>query len=142
MPADVHDRLRAALARTADQAATTDSAGPVPAQPLGWRHPAGVTRPEQVRSTRTGPGRRQRRWTRLAGPAALVTVSLAVVGLGLGLQRQTGSSDEATSTATWPNRRRGIPHGRAPQRTGLDYTAEALASPPTAPARARQRGPN
>nr|WP_230417150.1 hypothetical protein [Micromonospora tarapacensis] len=124
----------------------------VPPQPLrGSRRPGGTPRPGQERSVPSRPGRR-RRWARLAGPVALAAAT--VVGLGaLQLSRPDQGDEAATGTAL--NDRGAspvVPHGYlpqesatdaatgrapaaarpsfrivdAPQRSGTDYTPEAL----------------
>ncbi|MEU2664074.1 hypothetical protein ACLQ20_19495 [Micromonospora sp. DT46] len=195
MPADVTDRIVAALAHaTASDPGTTsdlaiaDSAGPgrsepgrsgpgrvepggrgagddatsaeerpaegqptvrtgigaVPAQPLGGsgRRPAGVPRSEPGRSGATGPGRRRRRWSRLAGPVALAAVSIAAVGLGVDQltrdQQMGGAADTALPATT--NREDAAPAatpfriaGEPSVRSGTDYTQESLAALPSSP---------
>ncbi|WP_433388885.1 hypothetical protein [Micromonospora sp. KLBMP9576] len=176
MPADVTDRIDAALAlatahpatdhaapghpdrpgpdRTGDGAAGHQTAsddgpertvrvgsGPVPPQPVGGsgRRPASVPRSEPGRGGATGPGRRRRRWHRLAGPVALAAVSIAAVGLGVNQltreQRVDGAADsalpgtvrhESVDPTTTPFRIVGQP----PQRSGMDYTPEGLGELP------------
>ncbi|MCM0675036.1 hypothetical protein NCC78_10090, partial [Micromonospora phytophila] len=107
-------------------------------QPLGGtgRRPAGVTRSGPGRGGTTGPGRRSRRWNRLAGPVALAAVSIAAVGLGVTRftdGQENSASDSAASSqanpevadpaAAAPFRATG-----APQRSGADYTPEDLAT--------------
>ncbi|GIJ22124.1 hypothetical protein [Micromonospora lutea] len=129
----------------------------VPAQPLGGpRRPGGPLRPGQDRTAPSRPGRRRRRWARVAGPVALAAA--AVVGLGalqLFQPRQGGEvttdtalNDRVVSPAAppayspdsvGPASTKAAP-GRAsaaatapyrvigpPQRSGTDYTPEALA---------------
>ncbi|WP_433530572.1 hypothetical protein ACQPYA_31340 [Micromonospora sp. CA-263727] len=126
----------------------------VPAQPLGGpRRSTGTTRPGQERPAPTRPGRRRRRWVRVAGPVALATV--AVFGLGaLQLARPNqgadttagtalsdpgpaaphayGSDESGERAATEPDRAMAsaTPFRIAspPQSTGTDYTAETLAA--------------
>ncbi|MEU4776440.1 hypothetical protein [Micromonospora sp. NPDC023633] len=184
MPADVADRIVAALAHaTAVGPGTTDSepghsepdrsgaggrgagddaasaeeqpaqgqptvrtgAGAVPTQPLGGsgRRPAGVPRSEPGRGKATGPGRRRRRWTRLAGPVALAAVSIAAVGLGVSQltrdQQLGGAADTALPGAA--NREDVGPAAATPfriagepsVRSGTDYTPESLAALPSSP---------
>lgn len=91
MPAVVADRITAALAgagpapvdpagtgNRAEVAAGGPAAGAVPSQPTGGTRPAGGT------GRNTGPGRRSRRWVRVAGPVALAAASVAAVGIGVG----------------------------------------------------------
>ncbi|MEH1099398.1 hypothetical protein [Micromonospora sp. CPCC 205561] len=165
MPADVADRIVAALSHATGPADPTaiDSepdhsepghdAGPsagrtgvgaVPAQPLGGsgRRPAGVPRSESGGRS-TGPGRRRRRWTRLAGPVAVAAASIAAVGLGIGQltgdQRGDGAADNALSA---PGSREstgpvlGTPfrvHGEPSVRSGKDYSPRSLTDLPAAP---------
>ncbi|WBB65788.1 hypothetical protein [Micromonospora sp. WMMD812] len=128
----------------------TDHAGPeteptddgprlVPAQGgAGRRRPAaGVPRSEPGRGAATGPGRRRRRWARVAGPVAVAAASLAVVGLGVNqLARHDG---ETTGTAM--DQPASAPEAAAagPVRTtgpalrsGTDYTPLTLAAPASA----------
>ncbi|RKN46327.1 hypothetical protein [Micromonospora endolithica] len=148
MPPEVTDRLTAALARAEDRdgaagaGATPDrhTGSPVPAQPLGGRRPEGVPRPAPDQGTAAGPGRRRRRWTRLAGPVALATVSIAVAGLGLQQLAQRG--DDATTTSDAARPEVAAPAAGTPFRTtgpllstGTDYSAEALSEPPAAQTR-------
>ncbi|MEU6023444.1 hypothetical protein ACGFIK_10620 [Micromonospora sp. NPDC048871] len=113
MPVDVADRILAAL-DAAELPAGPDSPAPdlpgtevdhaggglpplVPAQPLGGRRPEGAPRPGRDR-TATRPGRRSRRWARIAGPVALAAA--AVVGLGaLQLARPDSGGDTTADTA-------------------------------------------
>ncbi|MGS2618482.1 hypothetical protein ACVCAH_28725 [Micromonospora sp. LZ34] len=169
MPPTVTDRILAALAaqpiedpagatrahtdeKSADPAATdpatADPGVPagagsvVPAQPVGGsgRRPAGVPRSEPGRGAATGPGRRRRRLTRLAGPVAVAAVSIAAVGLGVN-QLAGGRSDEgAAGTAMSDSAEtRATPEvagpaaagapdrtTAAPLRSGTDYTPETL----------------
>ncbi|MER7419997.1 hypothetical protein ABT346_24995 [Micromonospora peucetia] len=180
MPADVTDRIVAALAHATsvspDAASLTPdrsepgsvgpskrtvgheaapahgqpavrvgAAGAVPAQPLGGsgRRPAGVPRSEPGRGGITGPGRRRRRWNRLAGPVALAAVSIAAVGLGVSQltrnQQMDGAADTALPgtasresvgpAAATPFRITGEPSVRS----GTDYTQESLAVSPSSP---------
>ncbi|MFY1573696.1 hypothetical protein ACN26Z_02250 [Verrucosispora sp. WMMD703] len=129
----------------------------VPTQPLGGpRRPGGPLRPGQDRSSSSRPGRRRRRWARVAGPVALAAA--AVVGLGaLQLFQPGGGDDVATDTAlneravspavphAYPQDSAGQPGTKSaperaavasgapyrvvgpPQRSDTDYTPEALA---------------
>ncbi|MEV6814916.1 hypothetical protein [Micromonospora sp. NPDC051296] len=179
MPSAVADRILAAL-DAADPAETSSADDPeatgdpdavpigakpaaVPAQPLGGpRRPSRTIRPGQERSAPTRPGRRRRRWARVAGPVALAAV--AVVGLGaLQLARPnqgvdstagTALSDQGASpvvphaydsreseeraTAAEPERSWTMAQGpfeivSPPQRSGTDYTPQALAKARPAP---------
>ncbi|MFV2102200.1 hypothetical protein [Micromonospora sp. LOL_024] len=71
----------------------------VPVQPPGGsRRPGGTPRPGQERSLPSRPGRRRRRWARVAGPVALAAAT--VVGLGaLQLSRSSHGDDSASVTA-------------------------------------------
>ncbi|MEV6691314.1 hypothetical protein AB0M35_07585 [Micromonospora sp. NPDC051196] len=124
----------------------------VPAQPLGGRRPGGTPRPGQDR-TATRPGRRSRRWARVAGPVALAAA--AVVGLGaLQLVRPDQGGDTAAGTAlsdqvvtpyaqerpdgpeqaaagAWPERS-SVPGGTPQRHTETDYTPQELATEPDA----------
>ncbi|MFF5214133.1 hypothetical protein [Micromonospora sp. NPDC000442] len=164
-PAASEDPERAAAAtRDPDPAVDHPGSEPaggkvtlVPAQPLGGpRRPGGPLRPGQDRSSSSRPGRRRRRWARVAGPVALAAA--AVVGLGaLQLFQPGGGDDVATDTAlndraaspvvphAYPQESAGQPATRsaperataatgdpyrvvgAPQRSDTDYTPEALA---------------
>ncbi|MEU5551555.1 MULTISPECIES: hypothetical protein [unclassified Micromonospora] len=181
MPPAVSDRILAALRdadlptaalslgvpeEDTDDAVTTDvddhastKPSPVPAQPVGGtRRPGGSPRPGQERGAPSHPGRRRRRWARLAGPVALAAA--AVVGLGaLQLSRPdqagdstagTALSDRGTSPAA-PQAYSEDPAGQAPEaaspdrgaasaptpfrigsppvRSGADYTPESLTGP-------------
>ncbi|RIV36399.1 hypothetical protein [Micromonospora radicis] len=119
MPAEVTDRILAALdaadpagsttelpaeelagsGQTGDLAPDDAKSSLVPVQPLGGpRRPGGAPRPGQDRDTPTRPGRRRRRWARVAAPVALATA--AVVGLGaLQLSGPNRSGDDSASTA-------------------------------------------
>ncbi|MBQ1074082.1 hypothetical protein KBX06_13055 [Micromonospora sp. C31] len=127
------------------QPAVMTGVGVVPTQPLGGsgRRPAGVPRSEPGPGGTTGPGRRRRRWNRLAGPVALAAVSIAAVGLGVSQfsgSRQTGGAadtalpdtahrEEAGPAAATPFRVTGEPSVRS----GTDYTPESLAALPASP---------
>ncbi|GIJ79497.1 hypothetical protein SAMN05443287_107145 [Micromonospora phaseoli] len=78
---------------------TGGKAAVVPVQPLGGsRRPGGTPRPGQERSVPSRPGRRRRRWARVAGPVALAAAT--VVGLGaLQLSRANHGDDAASGTA-------------------------------------------
>ncbi|MGN9812407.1 hypothetical protein ACTMSW_24010 [Micromonospora sp. BQ11] len=167
MPPDVTDRISAVLVHADAEDAASDVAGPVdattgapdpvgrhiggragnavPAQPLGGRRPAVVSGPAPDRGAATGPGRRQRRWTRVAGPIALAAASLAVVGLGLQQVAGRGGGDTATSELAHPEVATPAAGSafrtvEPPQRSGVEYTAEVLASRPSMPSRALASG--
>ncbi|MEH1012642.1 hypothetical protein V6U90_05920 [Micromonospora sp. CPCC 206060] len=109
MPVEVTDRLSAVLATAGPPTAgpaTDERVGSGPTRPIGERTlpVTGVPRPSRVpvqaaggtaRPTNPAPtGRPRRRWSRLAGPVAVVT---AVLGLGgLGLSQLVGSDFGAT----------------------------------------------
>ncbi|MER7333338.1 MULTISPECIES: hypothetical protein [unclassified Micromonospora] len=120
----------------ADEPGTGRSGGLVPAQPLGGsaRRPAGVPRSEPGPGATTGPGRRRRRWSRLAGPVALAAASIAAVGLGVsqltgGQQGETAVHDAAKPEVAAPA---GTPlqAGEPTLRSGRDYTPESLTGVP------------
>ncbi|MGW0501684.1 hypothetical protein [Micromonospora sp. NPDC003241] len=157
VPEEDVDTDDAATTKADDHASTKPS--PVPAQPLGGtRRPGGSPRPGQERGTPSHPGRRRRRWARLAGPVALAAA--AVVGLGaLQLSRPQQAGDSTAGTAlsdrgTSPVMPHAYPEGSAeqapqaaspdrapasaptpfriaspPLRTGSDYTPESLTGP-------------
>ncbi|MEW2377204.1 hypothetical protein AB0883_14035 [Micromonospora sp. NPDC047812] len=142
---EAEDDAASAEERPAGQPAVRTGVGAVPTQPLGGsgRRPAGVPRSEPGRGGATGPGRRRRRWTRLAGPVALAAVSIAAVGLGVsqltGDQQTGGAADtalpgavpreDADPAAATPFRISGEPSVRS----GTDYTPESLAALPSSP---------
>ncbi|WP_326564630.1 hypothetical protein [Micromonospora peucetia] len=114
------------------------AAGAVPAQPLGGsgRRPAGAPRSEPGPGGITGPGRRGRRWNRLAGPVALAAVSIAAVGFGISQLTRNQQMDGAADTALpgTASRESGGPAatpfritGEPSVRSGTDYTPESLA---------------
>ncbi|MFI5834379.1 hypothetical protein ACIA5A_11950 [Micromonospora sp. NPDC051300] len=136
MPAAVAERITAALAGagpapTADHvpdAAGREATTAVPAQPTRSSRPPGTaSRPER----HTGPGRRSRRWARVAGPVALAAASVAAAGLGVGWLTDAGGyrstpADRAAGEAA--------PAAGAPYRTtgpavhsGTDWTPERFA---------------
>ncbi|PWU49194.1 hypothetical protein DLJ47_26930 [Micromonospora sp. S4605] len=109
----------------------------VPAQPVGGsgRRPAGVPRSEPGRGAATGPGRRRRRFTRLAGPVAVAAVSIAAVGLGVNQLGGGRAEDGAAGTALSDSAGRATPEvagpaaagaTTAPLRSGTDYTPQTL----------------
>ncbi|MEU1843872.1 hypothetical protein [Micromonospora sediminicola] len=132
MPVAVADRITAALSGAGPAPATDPDRAlrdVVPAQPGRVTRPPG-TAERPARST--GPGRRSRRWARLAGPVALAAASVAAVGLGVGRLADVGG-DSSGSTA---DRAAGeaAPMAAAPYRTtaptlrsGTDWTPERLA---------------
>ncbi|MFC3503481.1 hypothetical protein ACFOOK_21245 [Micromonospora krabiensis] len=155
LPPEITDRIVAALAAEpmpsagdADEAASTSNAPSdgvpviepagdggrlVPAQggPVRRRPAAGTSRAESGRSVTTGPGRRRRRWARVAGPVAVAAVSLAAVGLGVGQLRQHG--DSAGTAMDQPASALEDPAAAGPARTtgpaihsGTDYSPQSL----------------
>ncbi|TDC66552.1 hypothetical protein E1258_02425 [Micromonospora sp. KC207] len=141
LPPAVADRIAAALAgagpgtppRATDQPTRVEladqvRAGRVPAQPGGGtRWPAGGPR-----STSGRPGRRGRRWARLAGPVALAAASVVAVGLGLN-QVVSGGSDQSDGAAGQAISAQAEAGGAfaltgEPQRSGTDWTPEALSA--------------
>ncbi|MGN9775092.1 hypothetical protein ACTMS0_04845 [Micromonospora sp. H33] len=141
MPADVTDRITAALVTEVGPSGAGHAAPVVPTQPHGGsRRPGGV--PPSGMPATTGPGRRRRRWARIGAPVALAAVAVTAAGL-FGLDQLgsrngddsavTGTArDEAAPAAAQPVRTAG-----PPLRTGADYTPEALAAL-TASVRAQQ----
>ncbi|WP_349879767.1 hypothetical protein ABIH81_08355 [Micromonospora sp. HUAS YX12] len=124
MPQAVADRITAALAGAGP--ALRDGTPIVPAQSGGASRPPG-TAPRTDRHS--GPGRRPRRWARIAGPVALAAASVAAVGLGVGRLADSGDSGTADQAA-----REVAPMAGAPYRTtgpalrsGTDWTPERLA---------------
>ncbi|MFC0004284.1 hypothetical protein [Micromonospora siamensis] len=83
----------------------------------------------------TGPGRRRRRWTRLAGPVALAAAAMMGAGLGVNqlVRTESGGDRGALSDAPAPGQARtalATPFGAAAPRTtysGTDWTPAALA---------------
>ncbi|MEV0805426.1 hypothetical protein [Micromonospora sp. NPDC050200] len=147
MPLAVVDRLTAALAGAGpaptdapDPDAHTAPAGPVaPSGGQGARQPvptqpgpgAGRTAGAR-RGDATGPGRRRRRWARLAAPVALAAASLAAVGLGVDhLLDRSGVGGAADTTVA--ESRGGAPAAAlfrvtgTAQHSGTDWTPQALA---------------
>ncbi|MEU9505552.1 hypothetical protein AB0D32_04625 [Micromonospora sp. NPDC048170] len=146
-PAGAGERAAGHDAAPADgEPAVRVGAGVVPAQPLGGsgRRPAGVPRSEPGPGGITGPGRRRRRWKRLAGPVALAAVSIAAVGLGVSQLTRNQQLDGGTADSALPgmaSRESGGPTaatpfriaGEPPVHSGTDYTPESLAVPPSSP---------
>ncbi|MGW4291444.1 hypothetical protein ACWEH1_00075 [Micromonospora chersina] len=140
LPPVVADRITAALAgagpaptgEPADPAEPGPAPAVVPAQTSRNTRPVGGTdRPGR----NTGPGRRSRRWTRLAGPVVLAAASVTAVGFGVshlvdaGAGRVTGAADNAGSRAD----DQAAPLAAAPFRTtgpaqhsGTDYTVDSF----------------
>ncbi|MEU6204906.1 hypothetical protein ABZ814_15145 [Micromonospora musae] len=104
----------------------------VPAQGGPRRPAAGV--PRSDRGVATGPGRRPRRLIRMAGPVALAAV--AVVAVGIGVDRLAGGGDDSGTSDTALNAPANAPEAAAaPVRTigpslrsGTDYTPQNLGS--------------
>ncbi|MEU8090445.1 hypothetical protein [Micromonospora chalcea] len=130
MPVAVTDRITAALAGAGPApgpAALRDGTPVVPAQAGGAARPPGAaSRPER----HSGPGRRPRRWARIAGPVALAAASVAAVGLGVGRLADPGDGGTADRAAG-----EAAPMAAAPYRTtgpalrsGTDWTPERLAA--------------
>ncbi|MFG1716863.1 hypothetical protein [Micromonospora sp. NPDC049203] len=125
MPQAVTDRITAALSGAGP--ALREGTPVVPAQSGGASRPPG-TAPRTGRPG--GPGRRPRRWARIAGPVALAAASVAAVGLGVG--RLAGPGDggaadraggEAAPMAAAPYRTTG-----PAVRSDTDWTPERLAA--------------
>ncbi|TCB92036.1 hypothetical protein E0H26_24915 [Micromonospora zingiberis] len=97
----------------------------VPTQPLGGRRrPGGALRSGPDRNAATRPGRRRRRWARVAGPVALAAA--AVVGLGaLQLVRPNQGSDSAETALSDRGASTVAPYAQESQ----DGPAAAAASP-------------
>ncbi|MGX1617339.1 hypothetical protein ACWIF8_25965 [Micromonospora chalcea] len=130
MPVAVADRITAALAGAGPApgpAPLRDGTPVVPAQAGGASRPPGTaSRPER----HSGPGRRPRRWARIAGPVALAAASVAAVGLGVGRLADPGDGGTADRAVGEP-----APMAAAPYRTtgpalssGTDWTPERLAA--------------
>ncbi|MEV6374185.1 hypothetical protein [Micromonospora musae] len=104
----------------------------VPAQGGPRRPASGV--PRSDRGVANGPGRRRRRLIRMAGPVALAAV--AVVGIGIGLDRLAGGGDDAATSGTALEAPANASEAAAaPVRTsgpslrsGTDYTPQNLGS--------------
>ncbi|MEU8295824.1 hypothetical protein AB0C04_00850 [Micromonospora sp. NPDC048909] len=138
-PAAIPDRTPATEEADQDgRDAVPAGAGPrlVPTQGgPGRRRPNNGTPPsEPGRGARNGPGRRQRRWGRIAGPVAVAAVSLAAVGLGvnqLAPGRQDGGADTALNQpASAPDEAGGVTRTIAPPlRSGTNYTPQTLGVP-------------
>ncbi|MEU3454810.1 hypothetical protein ABZ671_14575 [Micromonospora sp. NPDC006766] len=121
MPPAVTDRISAALA------------GAVPAQ-----RASGATRPAEGSGRNTGPGRRTRRWARIAGPVALAAASVTAVGFALSNVIDAGRGDTAVTAdrgtvAGSASAGGAVPLATAPFRTtgpalhsGTDYGPEQL----------------
>jgi hypothetical protein len=145
MPAEITDRLTAALAGATDaraDAAASDGQPALPAQPTDQPErrltavPGGADRATRDQGRRAGPARR--RWSRLAGPVAVAAAVVAVAGFGLSqLAGSTGGSDSAGPAAyraeDAPAAASGAPSPLtqpAPERlvaTGTDYRPATLA---------------
>ncbi|MEH0938972.1 hypothetical protein [Micromonospora psammae] len=144
MPLAVLDRLTAALAGAGPAApadatlASTDRVGHdarptppgVPAQAGGAARRTGGSRPDDGRADAAGPGRRRRRWSRLAGPVALAAASLMTGGIGIGqLLDRSGTEDTAATTMAGPSAEDAAAPFRLttePGRSGTDWTPETL----------------
>ncbi|MFU8851289.1 hypothetical protein ACNAW0_09955 [Micromonospora sp. SL1-18] len=127
------------------RAARAPAPSVVPSQP---RRADGATRPVEHPARNTGPGRRSRRWVRIAGPVALVAASVTAVGLGVSNLIDAGRSDQGVTTDAGPAAGAAQdgsgPLAAAPFRTtgpplhsGTDYGQEQLsggARPLAAPA--------
>ncbi|NES16247.1 MULTISPECIES: hypothetical protein [Micromonospora] len=150
LPLAVADRITAALAGAGPAPAGDAPLGPgvdgdpadgrrgtVPAQATGGsRRTRGTTRPADGPDPRTGPGRRARRWARVAGPVAVAAASIAAVGLGLGNLVGAGdtgsaglsSADKADAPAAAEGGARAFDRATAATTSsGTDYTPERLA---------------
>ncbi|MFE9689806.1 hypothetical protein [Micromonospora sp. NPDC005806] len=147
MPLAMADRITAALA-DAGPAPTSDDDPldlptpahdhdpAVPAQStVGTRRTGGAARPADGPGRNTGPGRRSRRWARIAGPVALAAASVTAVGLGVSHLVEVGNGGGVGVTAADGRADRGAAplSAAAPYRTtaparqsGTDYTPEKL----------------
>ncbi|OKI57894.1 hypothetical protein [Micromonospora sp. CB01531] len=116
------------------RAARTSPPAVVPAQP---RRADGVTRPAERPARNTGPGRRSRRWARIAGPVALAAASVTAVGFGI--SHLVGANRGVTSMAdnAGPAAGRAQPElaqgagapfrtAAPPQHSGTDYSPDQL----------------
>ncbi|SCF43489.1 hypothetical protein [Micromonospora mirobrigensis] len=113
-----------------------DPHGPRPDEPVGrpagerGGHPERAGRDRSRPAGGSGPGRRRRRWARLAGPVALAAA--AMVGVGLGVNQLVRTEGGADSGASAPGQERtalASPFGAAGRRTthsGTDWTPAAL----------------
>ncbi|MFG1676194.1 hypothetical protein [Micromonospora sp. NPDC049282] len=135
LPVAVADRITAALAgagpaadRVPDRAGREGTPAAVPAQPARATRPPGTaSRAER----HTGPGRRSRRWARVAGPVALAAASVTAAGLGVGWLTNAGGYDSTTADRAAGE---AAPAAGAPYRTtgpavrsGTDWTPERFA---------------
>ncbi|WP_406039505.1 hypothetical protein OG799_28775 [Micromonospora sp. NBC_00898] len=112
--------------------------GAVPAQVTGDRRTGRTGRPVESPGRGTGPGRRPRRWVRVAGPVVVAAASVAAVGLGLNQLVATGKDAAVTAdNAAAPDAVAAEPFQTTgtPLRSGTDYTPELLSgvSPSTVP---------
>ena len=127
---DAHDRVPQATTSGLDAGA--DRSG-------GHRRTGGTSRPTEGPGRSTGPGRRPRRWARVAGPIALAAASVAAVGLGVNQLVTTQNGGDAAVTAQSGRDGKAAPTAAfgpladAPFRTtgparrsGTDYTPEQL----------------
>ncbi|MEV1331728.1 hypothetical protein AB0J20_19385 [Micromonospora costi] len=131
-------------AGTPDRAETPDRADPdaagsgtprLPAQGGPGRRRPGDGVPRSEPAAPTGPGRRRRRVTRIAGPVALAAVSVAAVGLGVNDLIGGRHNDADTSTALdRPVNAPEVAGAAGPVRTvgppvhsGTNYTPQSLA---------------
>ncbi|GIJ28806.1 hypothetical protein Vqi01_39680 [Micromonospora qiuiae] len=165
MPAEIADRILAAMGAAAPSEATQDDIAAVdratdaidgladdseptptgarpalvPAQPLGGsRRPARTLRPAQDRD-QSRPGQRRRRWSRLAGPVALAAV--AVLGIGvLQVARHQAESQTASGTAlSDQGTSNAEPYGHKPQDAQEHASANTAKEPAPAAAEPRYR---
>ncbi|GAA2216826.1 hypothetical protein ACFY2R_10275 [Micromonospora olivasterospora] len=116
----------------ADRPAGRGAPATVPAQPGSRRAPGG-TRPTAGRAAGTGPGRRPRRWARLAGPVALAAASVVAVGFGMNQLVRTGAREDASTLSERAGAANAGPPFHttvAPLHSGADWTPEALTGGP------------
>ncbi|MCZ7440658.1 hypothetical protein O7598_30010 [Micromonospora sp. WMMC241] len=136
LPVAVSDRITAALAGAGPapvaghvpDAPGREATTTVPAQPVRATRPPGpASRSERHR----GPGRRSRRWGRVAGPVALAAASVAAAGLGVSWLTNAGGYGDTTADRAAGE---AAPAVGAPYRTtgpavrsGTDWTPERFA---------------
>lgn len=105
----------------------------------GHRRTGGTSRSAEGPGRSTGPGRRRRRWARVAGPVALAAASVAAVGLGVNQLVTTQNGSDAAVTAQSDRNEKAAPTGGfgplaatpfrttgPARRSGTDYTPEQL----------------
>ncbi|MEU8259687.1 hypothetical protein AB0C02_03570 [Micromonospora sp. NPDC048999] len=150
IPPAVTDRISAALADAGpapvDADGTLDQADRKSGEPRPTGRPmtavpaqraGGPARQAEGSGRNTGPGRRARRWARIAGPVALAAASVTAVGFAFSNLTDAGRGDTAVTAngGTVADSASGgaVPQGAAPFRTtgparhsGTDYGPEQL----------------